>query len=881
MVGRVRFGHIAGILLWLCVRSFESAATGLPGGGETLDERISVRLPAQPLGDALRALAREANLQLLFDADLVAGRVSRPVRDKNSVGRVLDELLRGSGLEAIEQAPGVVVIRLKNGAPAAATATVPAAAPEHPAGAQTQALGEVLITAERRSERLQDVPISVSVHDRATMDLQGARSIDDIARITPGVDFQHGINYNSESSSISIRGIASLAGAATTGVYIDDAPIQSRQLSFGTYDAYPQLFDLERVEVLRGPQGTLFGSGSEGGTLRFITPQPDLERSTVYVRSEAAATDHGAPVAESGIAAGFPLVEDQLAVRASLSYRYEGGYVDRIDWHTREDIDPDSNAGTTKTARIALKWAVSEELTVTPSFFLQYRHVDDTAAWWAIESGARDPTAGQFDQPLRNGNAIANPSTDILRLSSFKVDWNLGSARLLSSTSYFERDQSAVTDYTEYDRAVFLGNPFPPAGVAASTYWADDQSNWTQELRAESTDPGARARWTAGVFYQHAYERTVENVFDPALVAQLDFPVYAGGYLYYQQPFSGLDTQVAAFGQLDLKLSDPLTLTVGLRESRARYEGVAYYAGPAVGTPVYSTGSSTEYPLTPKFGLEYRLDPASMLYATVAKGYRIGGTNPAVGQFCYGGAESALGSIGLDRVPPQYHSDSVWSYEVGSKSSFDEGRALIDASVYLIHWSGIQQNVPLNACGFQFTANLGAAESRGVDMQAEFRPTPALLAGATLSVTDAFYTRTVKLAPTALAIVESGDHIPGSPWKAALFSQADLRVLSKDAYLRLDFQYAARQSDTVPGQDPRDGLYGRWTASVPTQSDASLRAGVKWGGYDLSLFAQNVFDTLPRLKVNQDVATPSGGTPLLYVISWRPRTVGVTLTLNY
>ena len=169
------------------------------------------------------------------------------------------------------------------------------------ASAETAGLEEILVTAQRREERLQDVPISVSVYNQAIMDAQGTRHIDDIARLTPGLTFFRGtINNNSESSDIAIRGIDSTAGASTTGVYIDDVPIQGRHLSFGTFNAYPQLFDIDRVEVLRGPQGTLFGSGSEGGTVRFITPEPGLHQYSAYARSELAATDGGDPVAEIG-----------------------------------------------------------------------------------------------------------------------------------------------------------------------------------------------------------------------------------------------------------------------------------------------------------------------------------------------------------------------------------------------------------------------------------------------------------------------------------------------------------------------------------------------------------------------------------------------------
>jgi len=862
------------LVSWVCL-------AGVQAPSDPLDAPAVITVPAQPLGDALRAIAKQANLQILFDAKLVAGRTVKPLGEAASVRVALAELLQGTDLEAHELGPGIVVIRRGKENPTRPSAAVSLANASSPTSlAESLGLGEVLVTAERRVQRLQDVPISVSAYGPGVMDAQGSRSIDDIARLTPGVDFERGTNYNSESSTISIRGISSVAGAATTGVYIDDTPIQSRQLSFGTFDAFPQLFDLDRVEVLRGPQGTLFGSGSEGGTIRFITPEPNLDEAALYARTESGGTSHGGPIAELGVAGGTPIVEDEIAFRGSLSYRYEGGYVDRVDWHTQQIVDPNSNANTTKTARLSVKWAANDRVSITPSFYYQARHVDDTAAWWAPVPGTPNPTGAQFEAPFYNGNAIANPSTDTFALSAVKVDWNLGSLRVLSNTSYFKRNERAVTDFTEYDRAVFLGNPYPPAGAEAPTYWRDDQSNWTQELRAESSDANARTRWTAGLFYQHASESTVENVYDPSLVAQLRLPVYKGGYLYYQEPLSALDTQIAVFGQSDFTLTEPLTLTLGLRYERAAYSGFAYYAGPVVGTPIASSGSFTEYPVTPKVGLNYRFDPQTMAYASVAKGYRIGGTNPAVGQFCYGGPDSALGSIGLTQVPPKYDSDSVWSYEVGTKSSFADGQALIDASAYLIKWNGIQQNVPLNACGFQFTANLGEAESKGFDLRAEFKLDDALSIGGTFGVTDAFYTTTVKLAPTALSIVEAGDHLAGSPWKAALFSQVNFPLVAHDGYARIDFQYAAKQTDAVPGQDPLDGRYGLWYPSIPAQSYTSVRSGIKWGAYDLSLFAQNLFDSHPRLTVNQDVPGPTGGTPLLYVISWRPRTIGLTLTAH-
>lgn len=853
----------------------------------SLDTAIPITLSAQPLGEGLRSLAKQANLQILFDADLVADRSAVPIRDTVSPRAALEQLLSGTDLEAYEQAPGIVVIRHRK-EPAAQMPT-PAAAAIAPASARTAdppdasvSLEEIVVTAQRRQERLQDVPISVTAYNQATMDAQGTRSIDDISRLTPGVTFMRSANNNnSESSSIAIRGITSNAGASTTGVYIDDTPIQGRNLSFPSFNTYPALFDIERVEVLRGPQGTLFGAGSEGGTVRFISPEPSLERHSIYARSEVAATSNGDPLYELGVAGGGPVIDDKVGFRASVSYRSEGGYVDRVDWHTQRVVDAAANSNKTMTARLAFKWAVSDSLSVTPSVFYQKRDVDDTSAWWAPQPGEPDPTNGQFNSPFRTGNAVASPSTDKFLLPALKIEWDLGPVQLVSSTSYFRREQSATTDYSQYDRAIFQGNPYPPAGAQGSGFWADDQKNWTQELRLQSTDPNARVSWTAGVFYQRAQETTSHRVYDPPLLIDFGLPPdFGGGFIYVEDPRVGIDRQLAAFGQADIKITDRLEATLGLRYGSAEFEGRAFYPETlVVGPEVSSTGTLKEHPVTPKVGLNYQLDADNLVYATAAKGYRIGGVNAQVGQFCYGPG-GPLDLIGLSEVPPSYDSDSLWSYEVGTKNSFADNRVLLNASAYFVRWKDIQQNVGLG-CGFQFTSNLGEAESRGFDIQAVVKATDALSMGGTFGYTDAKFTRTVQLQPTVQSIVQEGDHLAGSPWTLALFTQVNFPLFGRDGYARVDYQYSAKQSDDVPASNPLNGGYALWFQGVPSQSFTSLRAGVSWDGFDISLFAQNLFDTRPRLTATQDIATAQGGTPLFYDITWRPRTIGLTATYRY
>jgi outer membrane receptor protein involved in Fe transport len=873
------------VLAGLLVGAMSTAATS-----SALDEPLPVSLHAMPLGDALRALARQSQLQTLFDAALVKDRQAPAIEGRLTPREAFATLLLDTGLEAREEAPGVIVVRRVIDANSATGIPVERADVKRADLAQDsglerpELLQEVIVTAQRRAERLQTVPISITVHRRATMEAQGTRSIADVSRLTPGVTFVPGANNNnSESSAISIRGIASDAGASTTGVYIDDTPIHGRNLSFPSFNTYPALFDVERVEVLRGPQGTLFGAGSEGGTIRFISPEADVTRPSLYARTELAFTAGGDPLYEAGVAAGAPLIDDRLGLRASASLRHEGGYVDRVDWHAGRVSRANANSSRTATARLAAKWQVTDTLSIAPSIYYQRRETDDTSASWTPRQGEPDASGGQFERPFRSGNAVASPDADAFVLPALKIEWQGQALRFVSSTSFFDRRQTARTDYSQFNRAIFFQDPYPPPGVRGVGYWGDAQRSWTQEVRVESLATEARVSWTAGLFLQRAREATRHRVRDPALLIEFGLPPDTNdGYIYVEDPRVGVDRQVAVFGQADLRLTARTKLTLGLRQSWAKFLGATNYPESlVVGPAVSSQGEFREHPVTPRIGLAFQRDAETLLYATAAKGFRIGGVNAKVGQFCYGGPDSALGRIGLDDVPATFDSDSVWSYEVGAKTLLAARRMMLNVSAYHIRWSDIQQNVPLTACGFQFTSNLGRATSTGFDLQTALQLTEDWSIGGTLSVGNARFTRTVQLQPTVQSIVRRGDHLAGAPWTAAVFGEYSRPAGDGRAYLRTDYQYGAEQTDRVPASNPLNGGYARWFAGVPSLSNTAVRAGFKGRHLDLSLFVQNVFDTRPPLTTTQDIATASGGTPLFYVISWRPRTVGLTATIRY
>ena len=792
--------------------------------------------------------------------------------------------------------------------------------------ADSGALEEVVVTATRRSERLQDVPISVTAFSQEKMDVQGLRNIDDVTRLTPGVAFSRNgtgssANYNDESSDINIRGIDSAAGASTTGIYVDDTPIQSRHIGFGAVNAFPALFDLDRVEVLRGPQGTLFGAGAEGGVVRFITPAPGLDKYSGYVRSELATTTNGDPSYEVGAAFGGPIIDNVLGFRVSASYRRDGGYVDRVAY-TRDtpnpatdsltpptytnDVYSNSNWQETTSVRGELKWQVNDAVSISPSFYYQELHINDTAVYWPNLS---DPGNDVF----RDGNRLPNPSTDPFWLAAIKVEWDAGFAQLTSNTSYYSRDQHSTSDYTQYLRASFLGDTYPTSpedeGYAP---FRDKQENFYQEFRLASKDTDSRISWNAGLFYAHMNENVAENIFDPTIdnefLALNGFTLctdYLGapcpnGQLFYGPVQRVVDKQIALFGEVAFKFTDTLKLTVGVRGSKVDYDGVSIAGGAFTGGPTTSfEATGSEKPVTPKGVFAWQPDHDNMFYLSAAKGYRVGGVNVGVGTICNNDLASIgvpLGDDGNRHVPGQYRSDSLWSYEIGGKNSFLDHRLQIDSSLFVINWKNIQQDVYLPTCGEQFVANLGQVQSRGGDIDVQYRPIDPLTLGATVAYTDARFTKTScagtlsfngsncgvneATGGTFSPIVSEGNRLLGAPWSfVASAEYVFTAVNDKSPYLRADFQYQTKQTAQLPGQDAENGLNDTTIPGLPINKNLNLRGGFRFNGFDLSVFANNVTDSHPQLFLSRDIAAPFD--EQYFARSVRPRTIGVTATYRY
>jgi iron complex outermembrane receptor protein len=682
----------------------------------------------------------------------------------------------------------------------------PPAPPETGTGRGAGGLQEVVVTATRREEALSRVPISVTALTQEALDEKGIKDIRDMVRFTPGVTID-----DSGTNAISIRGISSSGGAGTTGIYIDDTPIQMRSVGFNPDDTLPKTFDLQRVEVLRGPQGTLFGAGAEGGAVRYLLTPASTTAADAYVRSDLSYTQYGRPNAEFGIAAGHPVVEGVFGLRASIWYRYDGGWMNRVDPGTHVVSDRNINYSHSYTARLAATWQPSPSVTVAPSILYQKQDKHDESTFWPAYS---QPGQGQFN--TATPERVGGPDT--YYLPAIKLDWNLGKSELIGDASYFNRRQLTGYQGTVYDLSywstipgslVSFGYPLPPKCTvpddATSCSWfplinatgihlpaalrgtqtpnimTNTQKSYTAELRWQSNDPSSRWTWTAGVFWQQAKESSIEELKSTNIDQVFNYlyglsptDYYVGSFyscpsnaaypsipacdIYYNNNAT-VDRQIAGFGEVSYGFTDRLRLTVGERIARATFSLDHYADGyensPMTGLTAAQTAfaNQKETPSTPKAVLSFQADPRNLYYLSYAKGFRVGGGNAPLPTYCNGDLLAAGYPNG---APLTYKSDYTQNYEVGSKNAVGSWLRLA-TSVYYIQWHNIQQNLYISGnCGLQFTDNLATAVAKGFDLQADMAFGPLNIELAT-GYTSARYT---KNAPADCTPGSSGIGIP-------------------------------------------------------------------------------------------------------------------------
>jgi iron complex outermembrane receptor protein len=796
-----------------------------------------------------------------------------------------------------------------------AFATTSAIAAETSGDGATQ-LGEIVVTATKQSQNIDKVPLSITAVTQSTLDQQGFKTVQDLSRSVPGLTFR--TLPGGGQTDIAIRGIFSTVGAPTTGIYLDDAPLQKRNAGAvltGNGAPLPQIFDVERIEVLRGPQGTLYGGSSEGGTVRIITPTPSLTSSSNYERAEINTMKDGGVGYEAGVAIGGPLIKDKVGFRASLWGQRTPGWVDDVSQGGATVLAHDINWGKNAVGRLAVLLVPVDGLTITPSVLYSYSYKHGGDSFLENAPGLTVPgppphfplvyapftqfgayrTANNYYTAAGVETPYVNPRTSTLFVPSMSINYDLGAVELHSNTSYIRdnthgRNGASGTDYLTFSPVPFI----PGGGLNGYQDYMNYRNNrnvWSEELRLSSAPGAGRLSWIAGAFVSRAKGKVgFEGDFYPSLDQVTQYFLGIPAAFIFGVPgntpitimTSYKETEIAGFGDATYALTDKLKFTAGLRVSHDKFDYSLVQQGLYLGTTVatvanggITSGVMRDTPITPKFSLSYQLTPNDMIYATAAKGYRSGGVNSPPGvafsspaSLCYADLQ-ALGGA----PPASYGSDSLWSYEAGAKLRLFDNRVHLSGGAYYVDWSNVQSAINFR-CGYSYVANVPGATSKGFDLQGDLRPIDPLTISFTAGYTDARYSKTVYTPSGSAIVLSKGDPLPIPKWTASVgvTYQASLSD-SLDGYVRGDVQYAGSWFATA---GPGTAFYNANTYRQRSSTFASLRVGVRASGFDISVFSDNLFDSKTPLLHSKSTtsifATDS---------TFHPRTVGATVTHRF
>jgi iron complex outermembrane receptor protein len=768
-----------------------------------------------------------------------------------------------------------------------------------PSAATSIEIPEITITAQKRSESLSKAALSVSAFDGAALQEQGLKSFADIARVTPGLNLSVPATGFTGDPQITIRGIVATAGAATTGIYIDDTPISVRP-DLTASNPFPKIFDLDRVEVLRGPQGVLFGAGSEGGTVRFVTPTPSLTEYSGMGRAEGAFTDGGAPSYEVGGAFGGPLVDNKVGIRVSAWHREDGGYINRVNQYSGDSADRNSNQELSDVARIAVKFQPTDQLSITPAIYYQDTFRKD------LDLYAESTQAGLPLSRFVSGANFQQPRDDKFTLASITGDYEFEDFSIKLITSNFHRNANSYVDATSYDLSQFVPTPTSLTGgvflptdpnYMTRALFTTGQKNWTSELRFTSnTGPSDRLSWVFGAYYTHNHQTEINDyrepldevfAYGPALAAYIqgqqaanpgftcvDVESCLGVPLTNNQSYFGdfqsNETELTGFLNVGYKIFDQVKLELGVRYARSTYDFYEIQDGPDNGGRTEDFATRTETPVSPRVSLSYQVDPSTLVYATAAKGYRIGGGNIGIPAL---GCAADLQNLGIANAPQTYSSDRVWSYEAGTKARMFSNTVEIDASAFIIDWSNIQSNVFLPICGYNFTGNLGKARSQGFDIQGQWRIGGGWVLAGNVGLTDARYTTTT-YAGSGVVLAKHGDPLPTPEWQAVASVEYNFAVAEHDSFVRAEYDftgpYYRTGSADISAYDPS-------TRSQPAVHYLTMRAGTTISDIDIAAFANNILNSHQSLYRYHDTTA----TPLYRDIAQRPLTIGLTSTYHF
>ena len=725
------------------------------------------------------------------------------------------------------------------GAPAQGMGALPAQAERGdaqtpaPEKANVQMLETITVTAMRRHEPSRDVPIQVNVLSADDLERAGAASLSDYVGNLPGVDFK--TSNGPGLGTVSIRGITTGGDSvATVGMYIDDVAFGSNSsFASGSTSALDMsLLDLHHIEVLRGPQGTLYGAGAMGGLLKYVTNEPNTyEFSGNASLGVDSVSGGGIGHVVSGVV-NLPLKEGVAALRVAAFQDHDAGYVDAVGPAAGRNV----NGGKTSGGRVSLLVEPSSELKIRLSAVAQNLSRDGSGVVdYDIETGR--PVEGDL---LRQLN-VREPYAINTRLASGDIEYDMGWARLNSITSYQQVDRSDRLDAAFYDGALTAAIGLPVTESKLDS-WASVRKK-TQEFRLTSA-PGA-FEWLAGVYYddETADRPQVMSTILEADRSSLDVITVALPSRY---------KELAAYGDATMNFATNWSMTLGARVAKNK-QSFSEVDNDVPGDGGRSSETFSTYLAT----LRYALSATSNVYLRAASGYRAGGPNP-----------TALDEAGnpITDAPSSFKSDSLWSYELGYKGDLLDNRLSLELALYDVEWKDIQQ--PLAIGSGTIDVNAGKARVRGAELFTHYAMSEHWSLDAGMAYIDA------SLTEDAPALGAAGSRLPNSARFSGTFGAVgEFSLGGREAHLGANLRYVGERNsgfDTVGTSAPN--------FRMPSYVLTDLQGGVTLGPVDLGVYVRNVFDK--RAIVAADSHLVAFGSPL-HATLVQPRTVGVTLTTRF
>jgi outer membrane receptor protein involved in Fe transport len=764
-------------------------------------------------------------------------------------------------------------------ATAASFGTLPAGAQTEPAAAPSaDSLTEIVVTAEKRDSTVLKTPISITAISGADLEAAGVSSFSTVAAETPGISIR---TAGPGQNEIEMRGLTSSGGAApTVGFYLDEVPLSPPAgANNGKVVIDPDLYDLDRVEALRGPQGTLYGSGSMGGTVKLVTAQPKLNEFNGSMELTGSHTQGANDNGSVNFMLNLPLVNDVLALRIVGTELHQSGWIDRVvlsDFPLEQGFSPTAPPGSVITLprgnvlaspvsttyhnvndedlhgfRLSLLVKLSDDLTVTPSYFYQ-RITQGGYDTYDNPPGTSVPTLAHY-QPVDT----AEPFRDEFTIGSVVVRDHFDWADLTLASSVWNREENQTMDLSEDFQALTQLNFFLPSPLTE----IDISHQWSEELRLASNGTGA-LQWLVGGYYSQFRSQFQQIANDPAWVPVVGF----SNLINETQPQH--IRQAAFFGNLSYQISPEFKATAGLRyynyhSTMSVYDTGLFASGdPTQAFTIYDSQQNSG--VTPMASLAYTPTGDLTLYGSVAKGFRPGGGNQYVPVSGPASCLNSLEQFGQTSAPNTYGPDNVWSYEVGEKARALDGRISINSSIYYETWRNIQLQVPL-PCGFFYTANAEKAGVYGTEIEVQAK----LAAPLTLSVNGGYTHSTYGEDSPETGFTE-GERVPDVPLYTAGL------VLSYDAPLVGRYRLLGRIDDSQVGPIV-DYTFAQ--NFLPGHNIANARLGLAWDDVTAWVFANNVADT--RAALGDTNSLGANGAFVNRVASNQPRTIGLTLNFKF